>query len=93
MARYSSGTSKGGKSFQDRELAAKVRTRALNDLFLVLSDDKKSREKVARWSVYKQRILEKLSGSILPRLNEVAGEGGGPVQITVVKYAKDVPTS
>lgn len=88
-----SGTGQGGKSFQDRELAARVRTRALTDILTVLSDDKKSVEKVAKWSDYKKHVLEKLAGSILPRLNEHAGEGGGPVEITLIKYAGDKPSA
>jgi len=33
------GTGQGGRSFQDRELAAKVRTQALNDIYAVLTDE------------------------------------------------------
>lgn len=90
MAKPSSGTGKGGKSFQDRELAARVRTKTLNDLLLVLSDDKKSLAKVAKWSDYKKRVLEKLSGSILPRLNEHSGADGAPLKIAFDPSFKDV---
>lgn len=90
MARTGSGTGQGGKSYQDRQLASKVRTRALNDLFTVLSDDKKSMAKVAKWSDYKKRVLEKLSSSILPRLNEHTGPGGGVLQLAFDKSFKDV---
>lgn len=81
MARPTIGTGKGGRSFQDRELAAKVRSQALNDILLVLSDD----PKVENWSEYKKRMLERLSGSILPRLNEHSGEDGNPIQLTGVE--------
>lgn len=37
---------------------------------------------------FKEQMLLRLAGSVLPRLNEVSGEGGGPVEVTVIKYAK-----
>jgi hypothetical protein len=74
------GTGQGGKSMQDRELANKVRTRALADLLLILNEDKR----VEKWSEYKKRIIEKMSVAILPRLNEHAGEGGGAIKTETV---------
>lgn len=62
-----------GKTFQDRELAAKVRSLALGELEKVLKK-KKGR-------LY-EAVLIKLAGSVLPRLNEVSGEDGGPIHIT-----------
>lgn len=67
-----SGTGQGGKSFQDRELASKVRTQALNDIYLVLLEDKK----VSKFSDYKKQLLLKMSASLLPRLNEHTGADG-----------------
>lgn len=75
MANFGSGTGRGGKLMQDRELAAKVRTKALQDIYLVLSDDKET----AMWSDLKKQLLVKMSSSILPKLNEVTGEGGAPL--------------
>ncbi len=71
-----SGTGQGGKSFQDRELAARVRTRALEQLEMVLDDN----PEVQNWSEYKKQILSKMSTTILPRLNEHTGEGGEPIK-------------
>lgn len=76
MAKQSSGTGQGGKSFQDRELAARVRTLALSEIERVLSKKK--------GKLY-EAVLIKLAGSVLPRLNEHTGEDGGPIQITGVK--------
>ena len=70
-----------GKSFQDRELASKVRSKALNDLLLVLSDD----PKVENWSQYRKDLLKSLSHTILPRLQEVTGEDGGAIKIEGVE--------
>jgi hypothetical protein len=81
MARQGSGTGQGGKSFQDRELAATVRTQALNDILAVLTDS----ENVEGWSDYKKQVVLKLSGTVLPRLNEHTGEDGGPIQIKGVE--------
>lgn len=71
-----------GKTFQDRELASKVRTKALEDLLLVLSDNKKMQQKVQKWSPYRKEILKNLSRSVLPRLNEVTGEDGQPLSLS-----------
>lgn len=76
------GTGQGGKSFQDRQLAAEVRTKAIQELKLVLSDDKK----VEKWSEYKRQMLLRLAPALLPRLNEVSGENGDPIVIKLVEY-------
>lgn len=68
----SSGTGKGGKSFQDRELAARVRSLALSQIEEVLQGDDKE---------FKKAVLLKLASSILPRLNEHTGEDGEPLTI------------
>lgn len=71
------GTGRGGKSFQDREKAAKVRGQALDAILLVLTDD----PAVEQWSDYKKKIVERLSSSILPRLNEHTGTDGAPMKV------------
>lgn len=72
------GTGQGGKSFQDRQRAAKLRNEVIDSLFLVMTDD----PKVEGWSDYKKRIVEKLAGTVLPRLNEHSGADGEPLVIT-----------
>ena len=67
------GTGKGGKSFQDRELSASVRRQGLEELKLVLMDSPKTK----KWSEYKRQMLLKLAPTLLPRLNEYAGADGG----------------
>ena len=79
MARPSSGTGKGGKSFQDRQLAADVRTKALKDILSVLNDKKS----IESWSDYKKQLVMKLAGSILPRINEHGGPGGEQIPLVV----------
>ena len=61
-----------GKSWNDRVLASKVRTKALEDVFAVLNDNPISE----KWSQYKKELLRNMSHSLLPRLNELTGEGG-----------------
>lgn len=78
MARKGSGTGQGGKSLNDRELAAKVRTKALNDIQAVLNG-----EDTSSWSDYRKLILGNLSKSILPRLNEHSGPDGGEIPIPI----------
>lgn len=75
MSRQANGTGKGGKNFQDRKLAADVRTKALTDILAVLKEDKK----VAQWGDYKKAIVLKLAGTVLPRLNEHTGDNGSPL--------------
>ncbi len=76
------GTGKGGKSFQDRELAASVRTLALNQVKDVLED-----RLFADDTAFKKAVLLKLAGTVLPRLNEHSGEGGGPIEIKGVEIS------
>lgn len=66
------GTGKGGKNFQDRELAAKVRTLALNELQEILED----KECKSYSKDYRNQIVLKLAGTVLPRLTEVTGKDG-----------------
>lgn len=62
-----------GRSFNDRELAGEVRTLTLTEIRKYLTGNDED---------FKKQLLLRLSGSILPRLNEITGENGGPVQIT-----------
>lgn len=65
---------KRGVSFNERELAGKVRSLALEETFKVLSNPK---------SKLYGPVLIRLAGTILPRLNEVTGEGGAPLVIEI----------
>lgn len=67
MANYGSGTGQGGKSMQDRELAARVRTLTLQECEKALLKKK--------GKLY-EAVLLKLAGSVLPRLNEHTGGNG-----------------
>ena len=69
-----------GKTHQDRELAAAVRSLALEEIKMILEgthDDYKEDPS------FKKAILLKMSSSILPRLQEHSGAGGEPL---VIKY-------
>lgn len=92
MARQGSGTGQGGKSFQDRELAAAVRTLGLEEIQAILIANGTSRAaaklrkgkkvpKTAKNQKLYEAVVAKLSGSLLPRLNEHSGEDGGPIVI------------
>ena len=56
-----------GKSFNDRVLAGEVRTLTLNAIKKYLVGDDED---------FKKQLLLRLSGSILPRLNEITGADG-----------------
>jgi hypothetical protein len=77
MAR-NTGTGQGGKTLNDRKLAASVRTQALTDVLAVLQ----GKPEVEGWSDYKKQLLAKMSSSLLPRLNEHTGEDGEPLRIS-----------
>ena len=79
----SSLTGKGGKSFQDRELAAKVRSLALEEIHKVL--------KLGEGDLYKQ-LLIRLAGTVLPRLNEVTGQDGEAIVIELIQYGNSANT-
>jgi hypothetical protein len=66
-----------GVAINDRELGARVRRLGLRQIEkYLLGDDE----------VLKKEIVMKLAPSILPRLNEHSGEGGGSIKINVVNY-------
>lgn len=85
----------GGKSLQDRKLAAQVRSLAL-DRIKDLLEMPTVKMKADDYELYKA-VLIKLSGTVLPRLNEVTGEDGEPIKhsITGINIIKpdgtDVP--
>ena len=66
------GTGQGGKSLQDRELAASVRTLTLQEIEKILKNPK---------SKLYAPVLIKLAGSVLPRLNEHTGADGKELKI------------
>ncbi len=65
--KQSSGTGKGGKSFQDRELASRVRTLTLAEC---------ERQLLKKKGKLYEAVLLRLAGSVLPRLNEHTGRDG-----------------
>lgn len=74
------GTGQGGKSFQDRTLAAEVRSLTLNkikDLFTKPRVDMDAHD-----AKLHDEILIKLAGTVLPRLNEVTGTDGEPIVVS-----------
>jgi hypothetical protein len=68
----------GGKSLQERALAARVRSLALKEIETVLKGEFPGDED----QEFYKAVLLKLAGTVLPRLNEVTGEGGEPIQLT-----------
>ena len=78
-----SGTGQGGKSFQDRELAAKVRSLALDKIRIIL--ERPVVEMSEKDKTLHDAILIRMSSSLLPRLNEFTGEDGGALVIEISK--------
>ncbi len=71
----------GGKSLQDRKLAAQVRSLALGKIIdlLEMPTVKMSADD---YDLYKA-VLIKLAGTVLPKLNEVTGEDGEPIKHSI----------
>lgn len=66
------GTGQGGKTLNDRKLAAEVRTLTLRECMKHL--------KKGKGEMYEQ-VLLRLASTVLPRLNEHAGANGEPLSI------------
>lgn len=81
MAKQSSGTGQGGKSMQDRELAARVRSLTLEEC---------ERQLLKKKGRLYEAVLLRLAGSVLPRLNEHTGEDGGAITFTPIYAGKSV---
>jgi len=75
MPREANGTGRKGKSFQDRELAGQVRRLALQEIKEILEDKEMKDQK------FRKAVVLKLTGQILPRLNEVSGLDGEPLYL------------
>lgn len=79
MARIKTHTGIGGKSFQDRELAARVRTLSLTEIEKVLKNPK--------MTPFKQQLILRMAGAVVPRLVEHSGEGGGPIKLEGIEIS------
>ena len=73
-----------GKSFNDRELAGKVRTLALNQVMQVLQGKLYEDDKA-----FHKALLLKMSSNLLPRLNEHTGADGEKLNITFDEVFKE----
>ena len=69
--------------FNDRKKSGIVRTKVLDCIQLVLSDEKLDIITVNQWSEYKKDLVRRMSTSILPRLNELTGADGEPLTVIV----------
>lgn len=68
------------KQFVSRELTGEVRKLALQEIRKVLLGDD---------SEFKNQVILRLAGQILPRIQENTGEDGGPIIIQVAKEIAD----
>jgi hypothetical protein len=78
----------GGKSLNDRKLAAEVRTLALTEIKKYLE----GKEEGYKGRDMKQAIILKLAPSILPRLNEHTGADGEDLFPIPILNDMNVPT-
>ena len=66
----------GGKTLNDRKLAADVRTLTLNQIKKYLDGDDED---------FKRQLILRLAPTVLPRIQEISGEDGEPLRITILK--------
>ncbi len=74
----------GGQPHYRRELAGEVRDLTLKEIRDILLD----KETVNYPKDFRQQVILKLAGTVLPRVNEISGEDGGALQI-IIKRAND----
>lgn len=63
-----------GKQFNDRELAAEVRTLTLNEIKVALGGEDIE---------FKKAVILRLCGSILPRINAFEGNPGDDIEVII----------
>lgn len=83
---------RGGKSLQDRQLAAEVRRLTLERIKQILEMPRVDMNDRDR-DLY-EGVLLKLAGTVLPRLNEHSGPDGEPLILpseVITKNALDTP--
>lgn len=73
---------KGGKTLNDRKLAADVRTLSLTMIKKVLEDDSEEND------AYRKQVLLKLAPTLLPRLNENTGEDGKELPTPIINVIR-----
>jgi hypothetical protein len=71
----------GGKSLNDRKLAAEVRTLALKEILKVITIPKVEMRS-EEYDLYKS-VLVRLAGNVLPKLSEHTGEDGEKLTISI----------
>lgn len=76
-------TGQGGKTLNDRKLAANVRTLSLKQMLAILEG--KPAGKLKYSPMLHEDLLKKLAATALPRLNEHTGEDGGAIQVAGVE--------
>jgi hypothetical protein len=74
----------GGKSLNDRKLAAAVRSLALGEIKKILQEK--------RLTEFKKAVILRLAPSILPRLNEHTGDDGKDLFPLPILNGMNVPT-
>ena len=73
----------GGKSLNDRILAAEVRSLTLKKIKAIL-EMPEVKMKTADYELYKA-IMIRLAGTVLPKLNEHTGEDGKDLLLSLLK--------
>lgn len=73
-------TGKGGKTLNDRVLAADVRTLSLRMIQKYLNGDDED---------FKKQLILKLASTVLPRINEISGPDGGNIPLPIANVQRN----
>lgn len=70
-----------GANLANRKLSDQLRWKLLKEANDIMDGDDK---------LAKKELLMKMANTILPRLNEHTGEGGGDIKVNIVKYGDTI---
>ena len=81
------------KATYDSEKVKELRMSLTDASLLVMSDEKKDKEIIKKWSTFKKQLILKMAPHVLPRVNEHSGTDGSPISVKIVQYGNHAPAS
>lgn len=71
------------KPSYNEDTAKRVREQALLDIEAVLKETEESK----KFGAYKKQMLLAISKTVLPRVTELSGKDGGPIQVSGIEIS------
>lgn len=76
-----------GPILSDRRLAGEVRNLILAEIERIFT----KKDLTPKEATLKENLLLRMSGFVMPRLNEITGEDGGDIKINIINYGSNYP--